>query len=93
MTDGNIIGWRAALREELYAIEDRRRKRAGEQSPAKRDEHEDYAQIAKRLQPTALCLSGGGIRSASFCLLTPPKPRCGSRVRTHCAGCAPIPTI
>jgi hypothetical protein len=68
MTGGNIQGWHAALREELHELEDRRRKRAGDQSPAERDDHEDCAQIARRLQPTVLCLSGGGIRSASFCL-------------------------
>ncbi|MDR3532152.1 MAG: patatin-like phospholipase family protein [Rhodopila sp.] len=56
------------LRDELTEIERRRAYAEARSLPPPEPENETYEQRAQRLEPTALCLSGGGIRSAAFSL-------------------------
>ena len=67
MADPTVLGTQEALCQELDEIERRR----GLHSAAPHIAHDDFEsreQRAQRLQLGALCLSGGGIRSAAFCL-------------------------
>ena len=67
MVDSDILGTQKMLCQELDRIEERRRRRCG----APQSEPDDGAEPetrAQRLKLNALCLSGGGIRSAAFCL-------------------------
>jgi len=66
MADANVLDTDSMLSAELDEIE-RRRAAAGE-PPAPSTPGERLEQRQARLGLTALCLSGGGIRSASFCL-------------------------
>lgn len=67
MADSDILCTHDALCEELNEIERRRARRVGEAERV-HDDFETLRQRAERLHLNALCLSGGGIRSAAFCL-------------------------
>src|SRR5690242_9816917 len=58
----------AAVCDELDEIERRRKNAHFEYRPSTNPEGETLAERASRLELTALCLSGGGIRSAAFSL-------------------------
>ncbi len=63
-----ILDTEAALAEELGEIE-RRRRAAGVRTPGAADPSgENVYRRARCMRLTALCLSGGGVRGASFCL-------------------------
>lgn len=68
-TEVCVLTSEEVLRQELHEIE---RRRAARSSAGNRAGHTDTAESCdartRRLQLTALCLSGGGIRSAAFCL-------------------------
>jgi hypothetical protein len=65
-TPPDILHTENALREELVEIE---RRRGGQTTdPAGDPGEETFVNRSSRLRLTALCLSGGGIRSAAFCL-------------------------
>ena len=67
MADPAILSTHDALCQELDEIERRRARRVGgTHHPS--DDFETLQQRAQRLNLSALCLSGGGIRSAAFCL-------------------------
>src|SRR5690348_8205268 len=68
MADPSILGTGEALCQELDEIERRRRRWADLKLDRKPDDLETYEQRASCLKLAALCLSGGGIRSAAFCL-------------------------
>ena len=69
MADANILGTQDMLCQELREIEIRRQRRDGASSQRPMlDNHETPEQSARHLKLSALCLSGGGIRSAAFCL-------------------------
>jgi hypothetical protein len=68
MANSDILGTQDMLCQELDEIESRRRRRAGTNATSVDDDLETHEQRAQRLQLSALCLSGGGIRSAAFCL-------------------------
>ena len=61
VAEGSVLTGTEALLEELDEIERRR----GTTAPTTAGTHEERTQ---RLGLSALCLSGGGIRSAAFCL-------------------------
>jgi hypothetical protein len=67
VADPDVLGTREALCQELDEIERRRNRRSGTPRIV-HDDFESREQRARRLQLSALCLSGGGIRSAAFCL-------------------------
>ena len=56
-----------ALSSTKFSVAERGRPRAGDRQVIP-DDLESFEQKASRLEISALCLSGGGIRSASFCL-------------------------
>ncbi len=58
----------AAIWEELSEIERRRQLAGFQYNDLPEQQSETLDQRAKRLNLTAVCLSGGGIRSAAFCL-------------------------
>jgi hypothetical protein len=64
MADSDVLATQGALCQELDEIERRRSNAPG----AVHDDFETREQRAQRLGLSALCLSGGGIRSAAFCL-------------------------
>lgn len=68
MADSTILGTCDVLCQELDEIERRRRHRAGPELDRTPDDLETHEQRSAGLGLTALCLSGGGIRSAAFCL-------------------------
>ncbi len=68
MADSSVLGTCDVLCQELDEIERRRRRRADATADRKLDDLETHEQRARCLSLTALCLSGGGIRSAAFCL-------------------------
>ena len=68
MADSDILGTQEVLCQELDEIERRRGRRIGASITLSHDDLETHRQRAQRLQLSALCLSGGGIRSAAFCL-------------------------
>jgi len=68
MADSSILGTSDVLCQELDEIERRRRRRADIPDDRKPDDLETHEQRARSLKLAALCLSGGGIRSAAFCL-------------------------
>jgi hypothetical protein len=68
MADSTVLGTCDALCQELDEIERRRRCRADHKARQRRDDLETHEQRARRLELAGLCLSGGGIRSAAFCL-------------------------
>jgi hypothetical protein len=68
MADSGNLGTQDVLCQELDEIESRRRRRSNSAGTFVRDDFETHWQRAQRLQLSALCLSGGGIRSAAFCL-------------------------
>lgn len=67
MPDPGVVTAQEALCHELDEIERRRSRRSAAARSAS-DDFETREQRAQRLRLSALCLSGGGIRSASFCL-------------------------
>jgi hypothetical protein len=67
VADSDILSTQEALCQELDEIERRRARRVGA-AHAAQDDFETQQQRADRLNLSALCLSGGGIRSAAFCL-------------------------
>ena len=67
MADSDILGTQEVLCQELDQIEERRRRRCGAPQ-SEPDDGADPETRAQRLKLNALCLSGGGIRSAAFCL-------------------------
>ena len=67
MADSDILGTQDMLCRELDEIERRRARRSSAPAPV-HDDFEMPQQRAQRLDLSALCLSGGGIRSAAFCL-------------------------
>ncbi len=67
MVDSDILGTQKMLCQELDQIEERRRRRCGAPQ-SEPDDGADPETRARRLKLNALCLSGGGIRSAAFCL-------------------------
>src|ERR1700722_14107356 len=68
MADSSILGTEDVLCQELDEIERRRERRPGPHAERVHDDLETHDQHAQRLNLSALCLSGGGIRSAAFCL-------------------------
>ena len=68
MADSEILGTQGVLCDELDEIESRRQRRPGATVPPARDDLATHEQRAEHLRLSALCLSGGGIRSAAFCL-------------------------
>jgi hypothetical protein len=68
MTDSTILGTSDILCQELDEIERRRRSRSGRHDARPQDDLETREERCQRLGLSALCLSGGGIRSAAFCL-------------------------
>jgi len=64
----DILHTHTVLCEELDVIEQRRRLRGGAASDDAHRDIETHSERARRMQLSALCLSGGGIRSAAFCL-------------------------
>jgi predicted acylesterase/phospholipase RssA len=68
MADSSILGTEHVLCQELDEIERRRQRRPGPHARLVPDDLETHGQRAQRLNHSALCLSGGGIRSAAFCL-------------------------
>lgn len=68
MTDHTVLGTSDALCQEMDEIERRRHRRIGSGANGTQDDLETQEQRAQRLSLSALCLSGGGIRSAAFCL-------------------------
>ncbi len=64
----DILETDAAIWEELSEIERRRRLAGFQYNNSPEQQGETLDQRAKRLNLTAVCLSGGGIRSAAFCL-------------------------
>jgi hypothetical protein len=64
----DVLRTEDAFHEELYEIESRRRHSGAPPAPPGNPVGETCTQRATRLRLTALCLSGGGIRSAAFCL-------------------------
>ena len=67
MANSDILGTQDMLCRELDEIERRRARRSSAPAPV-HDDFEMPQQRAQRLDLNALCLSGGGIRSAAFCL-------------------------
>jgi hypothetical protein len=68
MADSSILGTEDVLCQELDEIERRRERRPDPHAERVHDDLETHDQRAQRLNLSALCLSGGGIRSAAFCL-------------------------
>jgi predicted acylesterase/phospholipase RssA len=68
VADSEILGTQGVLCDELDEIESRRQRRPGATVPPARDDLATHEQRAEHLRLSALCLSGGGIRSAAFCL-------------------------
>jgi hypothetical protein len=68
VADSDILGTQEVLCRELDEIERRRGRRIGAKITLLHDDLETHRERAQRLQLSALCLSGGGIRSAAFCL-------------------------
>ena len=66
LPDGGVVASDDALDNELLEIE--RRRRAAGMAETEVAAGESWLQRSERLRLTALCLSGGGIRSAAFCL-------------------------
>jgi Patatin-like phospholipase len=64
----DILGIRGALCQELDEIDRRRQHRPGGAGGGYCDDLETHEQRAGRLSLSALCLSGGGLRGAAFCL-------------------------
>ena len=68
MADSDILGTQDVLCEELDEIERRRRRRGCVTAARRIAISRRTASARGRMQLSALCLSGGGIRSAAFCL-------------------------
>ena len=68
MADSDILGTQDVLCDELDAIERRRQRRGCVTAGTTQSDLETHGERAGRMQLSALCLSGGGIRSAAFCL-------------------------
>jgi hypothetical protein len=68
MADSTILGTLDVLCQELDEIERRRGRCIDDDTSSPRDDLPTHAERARELDLTALCLSGGGIRSATFCL-------------------------
>lgn len=68
MADTRVLTSDEAFRQELDEIERRRALRSPADIQHKADRSETLDQCSRRLRLAALCLSGGGVRSAAFCL-------------------------
>jgi hypothetical protein len=68
VAESDILRTSTVLCEELNVIEQRRRRRGCASADCAHDDLETHSERARRMQLSALCLSGGGIRSAAFCL-------------------------
>ena len=70
MEDNGARRTEDVLSQEIREIESRRQQRKDPTSPESLAPNggETIHQSAKRLRLSAVCLSGGGIRSAAFCL-------------------------
>ncbi len=68
MADSDILGTQQVLCDELDTIERRRQHGGRLTASSTHSEREPHGERTWRMQLSALCLSGGGIRSAAFCL-------------------------
>jgi hypothetical protein len=68
VADSDILNTQDVLCGELDAIERRRQRRGCATDGSEHGDLETHAERTRRMQLSALCLSGGGIRSAAFCL-------------------------
>jgi hypothetical protein len=68
VADSDILRTEAVLCDELDVIEQRRQHRRWAAASGVRDTLETHSERTRRLRLAGLCLSGGGIRSAAFCL-------------------------
>jgi hypothetical protein len=68
VADSDILGAREVLCDELDVIEQRRKRRDCVTACSINRDLETHEERTRRFDLSALCLSGGGIRSAAFCL-------------------------
>ncbi|HEY2619190.1 MAG TPA: patatin-like phospholipase family protein [Acetobacteraceae bacterium] len=68
MADSDILGTHTVLCDELDTIERRRQRRGCGTDGCAHSDLETHGERTRHMRLSALCLSGGGIRSAAFCL-------------------------
>lgn len=68
MSKSEVLSTQDMLYQELQEVVTRRGRRSGVTTDHALDQSKTYEQVAKDLKLSALCMSGGGIRSAAFCL-------------------------